>query len=75
MNKQEFESVKLGERIGFVFCPGESPEHNQGVVTAKVEVSWGFHVSVKKEDGQWLTVEGFTDKGIGCYRLDKEASK
>lgn len=69
MEREEFDSVKLGDRIGFVFGPGESPEHNQGTVTAKREDEWGFHVYVKTDSGNSVSVEGFTKKGVGCYRL------
>ena len=75
MEKQEFDTVKLGMKVGFVFGPGEFPQHNQGTVTAKVEDRWGFHVEVRKDDGSPESVEGFTTSGVGCYLLDKEVSE
>jgi hypothetical protein len=70
MEKQEFDTVKIGMRVGFVFGPGEFPEHNQGTITAKVEDRWGFHVDANTDKGNSTSVEGFMTKGIGCYRLD-----
>jgi len=69
MEREEFDNVKLGERIGFVFGPGEFPQDTQGTVTAKREDEWGFHVYVKRDNGNSVSVEGFTKRGIGCYRL------
>lgn len=69
MEREEFDNVKLGERIGFVFGPGEFPQHNQGTVTAKIEDEWGFHVHVKMDNGNSVSAEMFTKSGVGCYRL------
>lgn len=71
MDREEYDTIKLGERVGFVFGPGEFPEHNQGTVTAKREDEWGFHAQVKMDNGSNSeSVDGFTKKGIGCYRLE-----
>jgi len=67
MDKDEFDSVKIGEKVGFVFGPGEFPEDNLGVVTAKVEDRWGFHIDVVMDGGNQVSVEGFTKNGVGCY--------
>lgn len=72
MEKQEFDTVKIGMKVGFVFGPGEFPQHNAGTVMAKVEDKWGFHLDVCEDNGNQVSVEGFTDKGVGCYLLDKE---
>ena len=75
MNKQEFEATKIGMRVGFVFGPGEFPQHNPGTVTAKIEDRWGFHVMTELDKGNHLSAERFTETGIGCYLLEKEVSK
>lgn len=73
MDREEYDTIKLGERVGFVFGPGEFPEHNQGTVTAKREDEWGFHAQVKMDNGSNSeSVDGFTKKGIGCYRLEAD---
>ena len=69
MEREEFDSIKLGDRIGFVSGPGEFPEHNQGTITAKTEDRWGFHVDIKMDDGDNVSAERFTKTGVGCYQL------
>ena len=75
MNKQEFEATEIGTRVGLVYGPGEFPQHNPGTVTAKIEDRYGFHLGVHLDKGNHLSVDGFTETGIGCYLLKKEVSK
>lgn len=69
MMKEEFDSIKIGERVGFVFGPGEFPEHNQGTITAKARGDYGFYVDIRMDNGDIERAEGFVKKGIGCYLL------
>jgi len=69
MKREEFDSVKLGDRVGFVFGPGEFPRERQGMVTAKIEDAWGLHIKVVMDKGNKVLVEGFTKVGVGCYQL------
>ena len=76
MKREVFNTVKLGDRVGFVFEPGEFPRENQGTITAKTEDTWGLHVEVIMDrgigGGTRGLVEGFTEAGVGCYRLERD---
>lgn len=70
MDNQTFESVTLGERVGFVYGPGEHPRNKVAKVIDKGTNRWGNHIKVRFDDGEIHTVHSFTTVGIGAYRLD-----
>lgn len=72
--KQEFDAVKIGDRVGAVDGPGQSPKNNAAKVVQKVQDRWGLHLVVEFEPGAGAarergTVHGFTKVGIGWYKL------
>ena len=71
MEKEVFDRVKIGERVGFVAVPGDFFRDNQGTITAKIEDEWGLHVDVRTDTGRYVSAGRFTTIGIGCYRLEE----
>lgn len=75
MERNIWNSVRIGEEIGFIDGPGQSLSDCVGTVTQKVEDRWGLHVVVGfprvlgEPDRLPETVHGFTTVGIGAYRM------
>lgn len=60
-----------GDRVGFVFGPGEFPADCAGVVLAhSAPDRWGSRFAVvHMDDGSTRYVHGTTTRGVGCYVL------
>ena len=68
MNK--FQNIKIGDLLGGVDGPGQSPADNTYTVVAKVEDRWGEHlVAVNDETGEEHKVPSLTTVGVGMYHL------
>lgn len=79
MNKQTFDSIRIGQRMCSVTRPGTFPTaelaERVGEVIEKHETRWGYNLVIECEDGS--TEHGATsaknpntDKGIGWYRIE-----
>jgi|ERR1035437_6144540 hypothetical protein len=70
-----FANVEIGDEVGAVSGPGQSPFDRRARVVSKVEDRWGRHLDVKFvsdlgfEDGNSDTVHYFVTSGIGWYNL------
>lgn len=74
MERELFNSVAIGELVGFITGPGQSKTDCVGVVIGKNENRWGLHLVVEIEESPERRIEmvsGFTEVGIGAYRLGR----
>jgi len=65
----QFETLKPGTRIGFVYGPGRGPEDNPATVYERKNSRFGRFLRVKLDDFTFTTVHGLTTVGIGAYLL------
>ena len=63
--------AKLGDSVGFVCGPGQSPPETAGLVYGQISNQWGRHLRVKMSDWTFRTVHSFTSVGIGAYYLGR----
>ena len=69
MKKEEFDGLKIGMRVGFVYGPGEFPQDSPGTIIKKEEDYYGFHIWVKTDEGHTERIETLTTSGAGLYVL------
>jgi hypothetical protein len=68
----KFESIRIGERIGLVYGPGDFPREGMcrtGKVYGKCTDRFTRTLRVKMDDYTFEYVHGLTERGIGAYLL------
>lgn len=65
----ELFNANVGDKVGVITMPGQSPSDFTGVVTAKVEDKWGKNLVIKLQDGSADTCHSFRTFGNGWYYL------
>lgn len=71
MNNKTQLRPTVGDRVGFVYGPGQNPRDAAGVVTRTYGNRWyQFNADVAMDDGTTKTIVGaYTTIGIGAYLI------
>jgi hypothetical protein len=78
MNAKRFAEINIGAVMVAITGPGEFPEPGMcsmtGIVEAKIQDRWGYHLKVTCSDGRTEFAESAHNpdehKGIGWYLFD-----
>lgn len=64
---------QVGDRVGIVCGPCQSPKYDQGTVQTITRDRWYDHIAkLQMDDGRTETwVSAYTTVGIGCYLIER----